>query len=176
MSMSADMKANTRGGGALELGDLRLLEDCGERGGALGSDVVAFETASEGWDGDGERVGVSMGADTTANTWRGVPRERTALLWRESRLGSLCSGHGPCDTPETAHRGRGRQHEAEQLCPDVAKPGMVEVQAADCIVLLQLLYRNPAHRPTRRAGDSCEQQLVWWLTLALDAAAQGRTA
>ena len=68
VSMGADMKANTQGGGALELGDLRLLEDCGERGGALGSDAVAFETASEGWDGDGERVGVSMGADRMANT------------------------------------------------------------------------------------------------------------
>ena len=36
------------GGGALEVGDLCLLEDGGERGGALGSDVVAPETASEG--------------------------------------------------------------------------------------------------------------------------------
>ena len=55
------------GGGALQLLDLRLLEDGGERGGALGSDVVAPETASEGQDGNGERVGVSMGADTKAN-------------------------------------------------------------------------------------------------------------
>ena len=53
---------------ALEVGDHRLLEDGGERGGAHDSDVVAFETASEGWDGDGERVGVSTGADTKANT------------------------------------------------------------------------------------------------------------
>ena len=36
------------GGGVLEVGDLRLLEDGGERSGALGSDVVASETASEG--------------------------------------------------------------------------------------------------------------------------------
>ena len=56
------------GGGALQLLDLRLLEDGGERGGALGSDVVAPETASEGQDGNGERVDVSMGADTRANT------------------------------------------------------------------------------------------------------------
>ena len=48
--------------------DLRLLEDCGKRGGALGSDVVGRDTASEGQDGNGERVGVSMGADTKANT------------------------------------------------------------------------------------------------------------
>ena len=56
------------GGGALQVGDLRLLEDGGERGGALVSDVVASETASEGWGGDGERVGVSMGVDRKANT------------------------------------------------------------------------------------------------------------
>jgi hypothetical protein len=56
------------GGGAHQLGDLRLLEDGGERGGALNSDRVASETASEGWGGDGERVGVSMGIDTKANT------------------------------------------------------------------------------------------------------------
>jgi len=51
------------GGGAHQLGDLRLLEDGGEREGALNSDLVVSETASEGWGGDGERVGVSMGAD-----------------------------------------------------------------------------------------------------------------
>ena len=52
MSTGADTKANTPGaGGALELGDLRLLQDGGECSGALGSDVIAEETASEGWDG-----------------------------------------------------------------------------------------------------------------------------
>ena len=45
VSMGADTKANTRGGGALEGGDLRLLEDSSEHGGALNSDVVAKETA-----------------------------------------------------------------------------------------------------------------------------------
>jgi len=45
--MGADVKANTGGGGALQLLDLRLLEDGGERGGALDSDVVAVETAVE---------------------------------------------------------------------------------------------------------------------------------
>ena len=46
------------GGGALEHGDLGLLEDGGERRRALGSDVVAVETASKGWGEDGERAGV----------------------------------------------------------------------------------------------------------------------
>ena len=68
-------KENTRGGSALELGDLRLLEDGGERGGALGPDLVVPETADEGRSGDGERVAsMSTGADSKANTWE---RRRT---------------------------------------------------------------------------------------------------
>ena len=52
--MGADTKANTIwGGGALELGDSRLFEDGSERGGALVSNVVAFDTASEGGMGMG---------------------------------------------------------------------------------------------------------------------------
>ena len=66
--MGADTTANTRGGGALEGGDLRLLEDGGECGGASVSDVVAVETAKHGRGRGGERPGVSMGADTKANT------------------------------------------------------------------------------------------------------------
>ena len=62
------------GGGAHEFGDLRLVEDGSQRSGTLGSDVVASETASEGQDGNSERVGVSTGADTKANTLR---RRRT---------------------------------------------------------------------------------------------------
>ena len=53
MSGGADTKANW-GGGALELDDLRLLEDGSERGGALVSDVVASETVGEGRSEDGE--------------------------------------------------------------------------------------------------------------------------
>ena len=58
MSMGADTKANTktRGGGALEIGDLRLLENSSERGGALGPDVVPMETA-RGLGGGSERAG-----------------------------------------------------------------------------------------------------------------------
>ena len=80
------------GGGALEVGDLCLLEDGGKRGGALGSDVVASETASEEWDGDGERVGVSTGADTKRTLGAGVPRERTtwgAVAEKQSGLSLL---------------------------------------------------------------------------------------
>ena len=49
LSVGADRKANTLGWGALQIGDLRLLENSSESGGALGSNVVATETASEGW-------------------------------------------------------------------------------------------------------------------------------
>jgi len=48
------------------MGDHRLLEDGSERGGALVSDHVVLETAARG--GDSKRVGVSMGADTKANS------------------------------------------------------------------------------------------------------------
>ena len=61
-------KRTLRGGGTLEFLDLRLFEDGGERGGALGPDAVVRDTASEGQDENGERVGVSTGIDTKANT------------------------------------------------------------------------------------------------------------
>ena len=49
MSRGADTNANSLGGGgALQGGDLRLLEDGGERGDALVSDVVETETANKG--------------------------------------------------------------------------------------------------------------------------------
>ena len=51
--MGADTKANTRGGGALELGDSRLFEEESEEGGALVSDVVVTKTADEGRSEDG---------------------------------------------------------------------------------------------------------------------------
>ena len=71
--MGADRKANTRGGGALELGDSRLFEDGSERGGSLVSDGVATETAGEGRSKDGERASLSRGADRNASSlgrWR----------------------------------------------------------------------------------------------------------
>ena len=41
-------KQTLGGGSALEVSDLRLVEDGSERSGTLGSDLVVFETASEG--------------------------------------------------------------------------------------------------------------------------------
>ena len=56
--------------------DLRLLEDGGERGGALGSEAVVRDAVSEGQDQNRERVGVSTGADTKANATGGERRLR----------------------------------------------------------------------------------------------------
>ena len=51
VSAGADRKENTLwGDGALEVGDLCLLEDGSERGGALDSDVIVLETARDGWE------------------------------------------------------------------------------------------------------------------------------
>ena len=69
-------KRTLLGSGALQLLDLRLFEDGGERGSALGSDVVVRNTASKGQDGNSERVGVSMcqWALTQKQTLRGWRR------------------------------------------------------------------------------------------------------
>ena len=63
------------GGGVLEVGDLRLLEDGGERSGSLVSDVVVSETVSEGKDGNGERVGACQCPLTRKQT---LGRRRTS--------------------------------------------------------------------------------------------------
>ena len=67
-------QTHSGGGGVLQVGDLGLLEDGGERGCALGADVVVVETVQERQSGDGERAGVSAGADTKANAWGGWRR------------------------------------------------------------------------------------------------------
>ena len=77
-------KRTLGGGSALELLNLRLFEDGGERGGALVSDLVATEPVNERRGEDGERAAVrersshpptrerraavSAGADTKAST------------------------------------------------------------------------------------------------------------
>ena len=84
-----------RGGGALEVGDHRLLEDGSKRGGALDSNEVGFETASEGWDGDVERVGVSMDRKANALGRRGaLKRGHCAPLEPLAQLGDALGGVG----------------------------------------------------------------------------------
>ena len=68
------------GGSALEIGDLRLFQDGGERGGALGSDVVFVETADEGRSG----VGKKLASMSTGLCQR--PRGGGALEVRDHRL------------------------------------------------------------------------------------------
>ena len=48
MSVGADTKANTWGGGSLEAGDPRLVEDGSKRNGAFVSDVIRLKTVSKG--------------------------------------------------------------------------------------------------------------------------------
>ena len=93
------------GGGALQLLDLRLLEDRGERGGARGSDAVVRDTASEGQDRNGEKVGVSMGTDTNATLWGG---------------GALELGD-PCLLEDGGERGGALV--SDLVAPDTAKGG-----------------------------------------------------
>ena len=68
MSAGPDTKANTPGCGALEVGDLRLLEDGRELANAQRSDGVALEAVRNGRGGDDEKASVSVGADTKTNT------------------------------------------------------------------------------------------------------------
>ena len=82
--MGVGMKAITKRQRALQVGYLCLVEDGSERRGARVSDEVPLETASEGWEGDGERVSVSTGADTkqilytSANSSAGRPTRATS--------------------------------------------------------------------------------------------------
>ena len=69
-------KRTLSGGGALEVGDHRLLEDGSKRRGALGSDAVAPDTARDGW-GHSERAGACQRALTGRRTfWGGGALER----------------------------------------------------------------------------------------------------
>ena len=93
------------GGGLPQGGDLRLLEDGGERGDALDSDAVVPDTASEGAGWNGERVGVSTGADTNATLWGG---------------GALELGD-PCLLEDGGERGGALV--SDLVAPDTAKGG-----------------------------------------------------
>ena len=75
MSTGVDKGLSSRTGrvrerNALQVGDVRLFENGGELGGTLDFDLVVPQTVSEEQSGDGERTGVSTGADTKANTLR----------------------------------------------------------------------------------------------------------
>ena len=81
MSTGADSarKRTLWGSSALEMGDHRLLEDGGERRGALGSDAVVSKTVRARGGVGMVRVGVSMGADVKTNT-RELVRDTGSVL------------------------------------------------------------------------------------------------
>ena len=85
VSTGADKKANTRGGGALELGDSRLFEDGSERGGALGPDAVVIEAAKHGGGWGGERRGVSMGLWCLLSCQRALTQKQGLGSWFDPR-------------------------------------------------------------------------------------------
>ena len=89
------------------MGDPRLLEDSGERGSALVSDLVVPETANKGRSEDGGRVSVSTGVDRKASTrgggalerGRGAPLERLAELGDAlGSVGAFAPGFDAADT------------------------------------------------------------------------------
>ena len=92
------------GGSALEIGDLRLFQDGGERGGALGSDVVFVETADEGRSG----VGKKLASMSTGLCQR--PRGGGALEVRDHRLLENSSE-------------RGGAFDSDAIAPDTARDG-----------------------------------------------------
>ena len=73
--MGADI-SNDRGGGALEVGDLRLVEDSSERGAAQGSDVIVAEAARGGM-GVGSEGAVASQQALTQNLLLGARGGRT---------------------------------------------------------------------------------------------------
>ena len=82
------------GGGALEDGNLRPLEEGSKRNSAIVSDVVARETAQHGRGWGGERAGMSTGVDTKSNTWGAGALERGhgAPLEPLAQLGDALGG------------------------------------------------------------------------------------
>jgi len=96
VSTGVDKKANLRGGGALEAGNLCILEDGGERGGVLETDLVCSETASEWRRGRGKRVSMSTGIARKANAQaNGAPqRGHGASLEPLAQLGYALRGVG----------------------------------------------------------------------------------
>ena len=92
-------KQTLRGGGALEDGNLRPLEEGSKRNSAIVSDVVARETAQHGRGWGGERAGMSKGVDTKSNTWGAGALERGhgAPLEPLAQLGDAKGGVGTVD-------------------------------------------------------------------------------
>ena len=109
----------TLGGGVLQVGDLGLLEDGSELGDALVSDPVVANTAKERQSGDGERAGVSAGADTRANT-RGrfeVVAYSSFSIFVSLRIAaSLVTPSSPMPLTERLQRRGGARMVREQAC------------------------------------------------------------
>ena len=116
LSAALTQKRTLQGGGLLQFGDLRLLEDGSERRGALDSDHVAPDTAKHRWGWSGERVGVSMGADIKANTIGAAAHLSLEIL---VSLRTAASAEAPLSPMELTSRLRvrgGARIVRKQLC------------------------------------------------------------
>ena len=108
--MGADNKANTlEGGSALQVGELSILEDDGERAEPLEFNVVARETTGKGHRmGNSEgAIGVSMGADANEH-FRAAAHLRLVIC---VSLSTAASAEAP-QAPMPLHarlRGNGRR-------------------------------------------------------------------
>ena len=93
-------RKRTLWGGALEVGDLRILEDGGKRGGALISDVILGETVSEGWRGDAVKEQACQRVLTQKRTRRGGALElgHGASLEPLAQLDDALGGVGALST------------------------------------------------------------------------------
>ena len=99
--MALTEKRTLSGGGALEVGDHRLLEDGSKRRGALGSDAVVPDTARDGW-GHSERAGACQRALTRKQTLQGggaLQRGDRAPLEPLAQLGDALRGVGAAAVP-----------------------------------------------------------------------------
>ena len=91
--MGADRKANTWGGGALEAGDPRLVEDGSKRNGAFSSDLIPTKTVSEGGQDEKRRKACqwALTQKRTLGSWRFEAGGLLERLQRRVALEALCN-------------------------------------------------------------------------------------
>ena len=160
-------KRTLSGGGALERGDLRLLEDGSERGGALGSDAVAARLQAGWW--AGEREACQRALTQKRTLWGGGALERGhgAALERLAQLGDALGRVGAVADMSRPQRWLGKVQGKEEcqwaLTQKQTLGSWFEGRAAylsDCSVELPL---RPSARAAPPSGPSrCSSRLRGW--------------
>ena len=171
VSMGADRKANSRGGGALEHRDSRLLEDGSERGGALGPDLVPKETARELVRGS-ERAGACQRALTEKQTLGrgGAPqRGHGAPLEPLAELGDAFHSVSPCtlewvDATETVPVQAAQAKERRSVNMGADRERRTLGSWFECRGLLWRLQRRVALEALGESGCSLGTEVVVFQT------------